>query len=123
MKPAYSAHSFWSVDIQHSNSIPYSCVTFSVILAQHFHGKSIIVVYSFIINITNINVIYDFFCVWQMIELEKSSGIVLRFHSKLTDVKKDVSILSKKIKYQGIDSFSVGLKCYSSTLLFLKLLY
>ncbi len=46
-----------------------------------------------------------------MIELEKIPGIALQlFIWRLTDIKNDVAVLSKKLKYQENDSFRIGLK-------------
>ena len=58
-----------------------------------------------------------------MIKLERPSAIVLRYNWKLTNIKKDVTILSKKIMYQENDSFRIGLKNSSAsiTLFFLTI--
>ena len=40
--------------------------------------------------------------------------MVLLFHWKLTDVKKDVAMLSKKIKYKENDSFQAGFRKLSN---------
>ena len=58
-----------------------------------------------------------------MIKVESHPGIVLRYNWKLAGIKKDAAFLSKKIKYQGNDSFRIRFKnpapYTSPTLLFL----
>ncbi len=45
-----------------------------------------------------------------MLKVERPSGIVVQYKWKLTDIKRDITVLSKKIHYKENESFRIGLK-------------